>query len=108
MDKKSFILSNDKEVNKLASTLLLAICLVVFPALYILTQVRIFKIDLRQLLIFAVISFVLVIADFVLARRNAKPLFVKYFNIVLCTLIVGMLATNQHIGVNLTYLLLRY
>ncbi|HEX2944478.1 MAG TPA: methyl-accepting chemotaxis protein [Clostridia bacterium] len=104
MDKKSFILTNDKEVNKLASMLLLAICLVVFPALYILTMVNIFKIDTRQLLVFAAISLVLVIADFILARRNVNPLFLKYFNIVLCTLIVGMLATNQHIGVNLTYL----
>lgn len=46
MDKKAFVLSNTKEVNKLTSTLLLIICLVVFPALIIITRLGVFKIDM--------------------------------------------------------------
>ncbi len=104
MDKRAFILSNDKEVNKLVSILLLIICLVVFPALYILTVINFFKIEMSQLLVFAVASFIMVVLDFILARKNANPVFVKYLNIVLSTLIVGMLATNYHIGIYMTYL----
>lgn len=104
MDKKAFILSNDKEVNKLASSLLLIICLVVYPLLFVITLIGVFGIDLKQLTVFAIISFVFVIAAFFLARRDVNPAFIKYFNIFLSTMIVGMLATNNDIGIFLTYL----
>lgn len=104
MDKKSFILSNDKDVNRLVSILLLVICVVVFPALYILTVIKFFKIEMGQLLVFAIVSIIMVTLDFILARKNANPVFLKYLNIVLSTLIVGMLATNYHIGIYMTYL----
>ncbi len=104
MDKKSFILSNETEVNKLASTLLLIVCLVVFPLLIVLTVADLFKIDMTQLIIFTVVSFVLVIFEFILVKRNYIPAFVKYISIFISTLIVSMLATNVNIGIYLTYL----
>ncbi|NTV90202.1 MAG: hypothetical protein HGA22_07550, partial [Clostridiales bacterium] len=104
MDKKSFILSNDKDVNKLASKLLLIVCLIVFPLLSVLSVAGIFKINLTQLGSFALISFILVIINFVIARRDIDPVFGKYLNIFLSTMIVGMLATNDNIGIYLTYL----
>ena len=103
-ERKAFILTNDKEVNRLASSLLLIVCLVVYPALIILTIIDLFKIDMTQLLIFTVISFVLVILNFILARKSINPVFVKYFNIFISTMIVGMMATNNDIGIYLTYL----
>ncbi|HHW22110.1 MAG TPA: hypothetical protein GXX26_04410 [Clostridiaceae bacterium] len=104
MDKKSFVLSNTKEVNKLVSTLLLIVCLIVFPALIVLTRAGLFKIDMGQLWIFTIISFILVILNFIFARKGVNPSFLKYFNIFISTMIVGMLATNVHIGIYLTYL----
>ena len=104
MDKKTFILLNTKEVNKLTSTLLLVICLVVFPTLFILTRIRIFRINMTQLLIFMIISFIVVILNFIFVRKGVNPTFLKYFNIFISTMIVGMLATNIHIGIYLTYL----
>ena len=104
MDKKSFVLANTEEVNKLASTLLLIVCSVVFPALIIITRIGLFKIDMAQLLIFTIVSFILVILNFIFARKGVNPTFLKYFNIFISTMIVGMLATNIHIGIYLTYL----
>jgi methyl-accepting chemotaxis protein len=104
MDKESFVLSNTKEVNRLASTLLLIVCLVVFPALIIITRIGLFKIDMKQLLIFMIISFVLVILNFIFARRGVNSSLLKYFSIFISTMVVGMLATNIHIGIYLTYL----
>lgn len=104
MDKKSFALSNDKEVNKLVSTLLLVVCLVVYPALFIITRIGIFKINITQLTIFTIISFVTVILNFIFVRKGVNPTFLKYFNIFISTMIVGMLATNYHIGIYITYL----
>ncbi|HHV99949.1 MAG TPA: hypothetical protein GXX36_10355 [Clostridiaceae bacterium] len=104
MDKKTFVLSNTKEVNKLVSTLLLVICLVVFPALIIITRIGVFGIDMTQLLIFTIVSFILVILSFIFVRKEMNPTFLKYFNIFISTMVVGMLATNVHIGVYLTYL----
>ena len=104
MNKKSFILSNDIEVNKLASKLLLIVCLVVYPVLFLLTITNTFSIDKKQLLIFAGISFILIMLNFILARKNFNTTMVKYFNIFFSTLIVGMLATNNDIGIFLTYL----
>lgn len=104
MDKKAFVLSNTREVNKLTATLLLIICLVVFPALIIITRIGLFKIDMTQLLIFTIISFTTVILDIVFVRRDMNPTFLKYYNIFISTMIIGMLATNSDIGIYLTYL----
>ncbi len=104
MDKQTFILLNDKEVNKLASTLLLIICFVVFPLLIILTIIKLFNIDMTQLTVFTIISFVLVLLNFFLARKDINPVYVKYLNIFISTMIIGMLATNNDIGINITYI----
>jgi methyl-accepting chemotaxis protein len=104
MDKKTFALSNTKEVNKLAATLLLVVCLVAFPALIIITRIGLFKIDMSQLLIFTTVSFILVILNYILTRKDMNQTFLKYLNIFISTMIVGMLATNIHIGIYLTYL----
>ncbi len=104
MDKKAFIISNDKQVNKLASTLLLIVCVVVFPALIVFTLIDMFKINMSQLMIFTIVSFVLVILNFILARKLSNQVFVKYLSIFISTLIIGLLATNNNIGIYLTYL----
>ncbi len=104
MDKQTFILLNDKEVNKLASTLLLIICFVVFPLLIILTIIKLFNIDMTQLTVFTIISFVLVLLNFFLARKDINPVYVKYLNIFISTMVIGMLATNNDIGINLIYI----
>ncbi|HEY8421247.1 MAG TPA: methyl-accepting chemotaxis protein [Thermoclostridium sp.] len=104
MDKRAFVLSNNKEVNKLVSILLLAVCSVVFPALIIITSIGVFKIDMTQLLIFTFVSFTLVILNLIFTRKGMNQEFLKYFNIFISTMIVGMLATNIHIGIYLTYL----
>jgi methyl-accepting chemotaxis protein len=104
MDKRTFILSNDKEVNKLASSLLLIVCLIVFPALIGLNIAGVFKINMTQLAVFAIISFVLVLTDFFLAQKRMNPAFVKYLSVFISTMIVCMLATNKDIGIYLTYL----
>ncbi len=104
MKNKTFILSNDKQVNKLASMLLLIVCIVIFPALLILSLLDIFKIFIPQLITFTVVSFVLVITNFILARKLSNPEIVKYLSIVISTMVIGMLATNHNIGIYLTYL----
>jgi membrane-associated HD superfamily phosphohydrolase len=104
MDKRTFILSNDKEVNKLASSLLLIVCLIVFPALIGLNIAGVFKINMTQLAVFAIISFVLVLTDFFLAQKRMNSAFVKYLSVFISTMIVCMLATNKDIGIFLTYL----
>lgn len=104
MDKRSFILLNDKEVNKLASTLLLIVCMVIYPLLFIMTLAGLFKINMGQLIIFTVVTVALVVLNFIAARRNIKPVYVKYASVVISTLVIGMLATNHNIGIYLTYM----
>ena len=77
MDKNTFALSNTREVNKLASTLLLVVCLVVYPVLFILTFIGLFKIDLVQLTIFTIVSLILVILNFILTRKGINPIFLN-------------------------------
>jgi len=95
MDKKAFVLSNTREVNKLVSTLLLVVCLVVFPALIVITRIGIFQIDMTQLLVFTIVSFVMVILNFIFVRKGMNPTFLKYFNIFISTMIVGMLIMTK-------------
>jgi methyl-accepting chemotaxis protein len=46
----------------------------------------------------------MVIINFIFVRIGINPTFLKYFNIFISTMIVGMLATNIDIGIYLTYL----
>lgn len=105
MNKKTFIFTNDKEVNKLASMILLIVCLVIYPLLFVFTIAGLFHIDMKQLTIFASISLTLVFINFFLARMSINPTVVKYFSIFISTVIIGLLATNKDIGIYLTYLL---
>ncbi len=104
MKKKTFILSNDKQVNKLISRLLLIICIVVYPTLGIFTVAGFFKIDMKQLILFAAVSFSLAILNFILEKILNNPDVVKYLSLLVSAVIVGMLATNPNIGIHLTYI----
>jgi len=46
----------------------------------------------------------MVILNYIFVRKDINPTFLKYYNIFISTMVVGMLATNKHIGVYLTYL----
>lgn len=72
--------------------------------MFIITRIGLFKIDIGQLTIFTIISFILIILNFIFTRKGMNPIFLKYLNIFIGTMIVGMLATNSDMGIYLTYL----
>lgn len=105
MDKKQIIMKNTVDVNRISAAIVIGIVLIAFPAFFILTITGIFSINLTFLGVAAAISAILVLPVFIIARKNLRPYFVKYALVFICTFIIGILASNHHINVALTYLL---
>jgi methyl-accepting chemotaxis protein len=104
MEGKSFIRENEREVNIIATRILITATMVVFPALFLLNYLGVFRINWRDLIIFAVIGIAASFIPMVLKRFNSESVLVKYSLVVVSTLMIGMLATNPRVGIYLTYL----
>lgn len=98
-------MKNTVDVNRISAVIVLWIIAVVFPLFYILTKAGLFKINMTFLGIAAAISVVLFVPAFLMARKNLKPNLIKYALVFVCTVIVGILASNKDINITLTYLI---
>lgn len=105
MVKSEFTTKNTDQVNRISALFILWIILVVFPLFFILTKLGVFKIDMPFLVIAAVISVVLFLPAFIMARKGLKPNLMKYALVIICTIIIGILASNEHLNITLTYLI---
>lgn len=105
MGKNQFITKNTVQVNRISAVFVLWIVLIVYPVFFILTKTGVFTIDLAFLGIAAAVSVVLLLPAFIMARKDLQPNVVKYALVFVCTVIVGMLASNNGISVALTYLI---
>ncbi len=104
-EKRQFIIENELKVNQIASLIILLICVILFPLMFILVKANIFEINIPTLIISFLLSLALSVPTYILGRKKMYPGFVKYLNIISSTLIIGVLATNDGIGVRMTYLL---
>jgi methyl-accepting chemotaxis protein len=103
MSQKSFISENEDQVNILTSRIMFGAC-AAFPALFILTMLGIFSIPTDSLTIFSIIGIILALLPFILRKFKANSSLIKYTTIISSILVIGMLATNHNIGINLVYL----
>lgn len=104
MHDKSIIFKNEKEINVISARILLITVLIAFPALIILTFSGIFNIDIRFLIISSIMCFILASSPFIMIKLKINSTIIKYTAIVSSTIIIGVLATNPRVGVNLIYL----
>ncbi len=104
MEKKSFIYQNQLEINKVISLAILIITLFSFTAIFIGAGIGVFTFNMTVIIIAFIITMILLIPTFIMARRKTHPVFVKYMCIIVTTITLGILASNDGIGIYLTFL----
>lgn len=104
MDKNQIIVKNTVDVNRITAVIVLCIVLIVFPLFFVMAITGIFKVNLSFLGIATVISAILILPTFIMARKNIKPDLVKYALVFISTFILGILASSDGINIALTYL----
>jgi hypothetical protein len=103
MSQKSFILTNEKEANAI-STRILLFSVFAFPALILLSVMKIFDFNMSRLIFLSIIGSIGAISPFVLRLFKLNETLLKYFTIIMSTLVIGLLNTNYQVGINLMYL----
>lgn len=97
-----FFEQNDKKVNKRLTKVLLWMTLV-FPALFLLTAVKIFWIDYGALVRLTIIGCFCTAGPFVLSKFNVPVKVMKYVSVLAVGLIVMLLGMNSAVGIYMTF-----
>lgn len=103
VSKSSTIIKNELEANKFGCTVLVTIGFVVFPLIYIVNSLNIFKIDPDRLIFLSSIGFILSVIPFILRIFKVNSGIIKYIAVIFSTFSIGLLATNKDIGINMVY-----
>ena len=103
VSKSSTIIKNELEANKFGSNVLAIIGIVVFPLIYIVNSLGIFKIDPSRLIVLSAIAFILALIPITLRILKVNSGVIKYLAVILSTVSIGMLATNKDIGIYMVY-----
>lgn len=103
MEQKSFLFKNEQEVNIITTRILLWTTLV-FPLIFLLNSIGIFGIDPGKLSILTVIGILSTFSPFILLKLKMNSTFIKYFAVLMSTVVIGLVAANPKIGIYLLYL----
>ncbi|MCD2346750.1 methyl-accepting chemotaxis protein [Clostridium guangxiense] len=104
MNESIFIKKNEQEINIIASRILIVVSLVIFPLMLLLNYLKIFSIQWNVLIAFTAAGIIIACIPTILRKLRVSSSIVKYSVMITGTVIVGILATNQHIGVNIVYI----
>lgn len=97
-----FFEQNDEKVNKRLTKLLMWMTLV-FPALFILTAVRIFWIDYGALIRLTIIGCFCTIGPFIMYKMGMPVRVMKYVSVLAVGFIIMLLGMNSAIGIYITF-----
>ncbi len=104
MDSKDIFEENDRLVLK-TLTLIMRWLWVAFPLIFLGNVIHLFQIDNYELGVLTAVSFVILWLPTLIERMNASLTLRRYFCILGMECIVALLATNENIGVYMTYAL---
>jgi len=102
MNQKSFIMKNEHEVNIIASRILIWATLA-FPALILLSVMKIFTIELSWLIPITVVGVTAAFIPWLLRKLNVNDSVVKYSVVLVSTLVIALLSVNPNVGINIMY-----
>ena len=104
MNRESMAYKNTIQLNVICSSIILGIVVSFFPLIAFLTQRGVFSVNLNFLWIAFAISLGAIIPAFFLSIKKVSPTVAKYLILIVSTFVVGILALEPGIGINLTYL----
>ncbi|MDP4144775.1 MAG: methyl-accepting chemotaxis protein [Bacillota bacterium] len=98
------IVKNEQEVNKIATKILFCTSFIAFPLIIILNYLKVFTIQQNTLIACVIVGFICTSIPFIVEKLSVNPSVVKYLCIIMSTIVIGILAINPRLGVNLLYL----
>lgn len=101
---EDFFEKNEKAVSYLMCKVLLGITLT-FPAFFLLSALKIFKVTIPELLQITPFGVVCTISPIVLYKLKVPAKFIKYYSVIAVAVVIALMASNAHIGIYMTYLL---
>lgn len=103
-NNKKFFNQNDKNVNELVCKILLCLT-AVFPVLFLLSYLGVFKVTFKELMIVSPIGCVCTITPTILKKLNVSTNVLKYYSVMSLAVIIAIMATNPNLGIYITYIL---
>lgn len=101
---KQFFYENDKRVNNMVCKILLWLILI-FPALFLLSFLGVFRLSIGELCILTPIGCVCIITPTILKKLGVSTIILKYCSILALSFVVAMMGTNANVGIYITYIL---
>lgn len=99
-----FFARNDEEVSrKICKILLWMTC--VFPALFLFSALNIFSVSIMDLVKITPIGIICTVSPTIFLKCRISTRFIKHYSIVALAVVIGLMATNAHIGIYMTYVL---
>jgi methyl-accepting chemotaxis protein len=103
MEQNTFLQKNEYAAN-IVSTRILLISTVAFPALIVLSILKVFSFNMQNLIILSIIGTIGAATPFIFRLFKVNTTFLKYFTITMSTIVIAILNSNYQIGINLMYL----
>lgn len=101
--QRSFFEENDYKVSMVLSKITSKMTLV-FPVMIILNVLKVFKIEMKQLIMLSVFGTICTLLPSVLAKKkNISITVLKYANIIAIGVTIMLLGGNEHIGIYMTH-----
>lgn len=99
-----FFYENDKRINNLVCRILLWLILI-FPALFLLSFLNVFRLSIGELCILTPIGCVCTIAPTILKKYGVGTVILKYCSLVALSVLVAIMGSNSNVGIYMTYTL---
>lgn len=101
---KQFFYENDNRINNMVCKILLWLILI-FPALFLLSFLGVFRLSIRELCILTPIGCVCIVTPTILKKIGVKTVVLKYCSVLALSLVVAIMGTNSNVGIYITYIL---
>ncbi len=99
-----FFIENDKRVNNMVRKILLWLTLV-FPALFLMSILGIFRLKIHDLIIITSIGCICTISPAILSKYSISTSVLKYYSVMSLALVIAIMACNPAVGIYMTYIL---
>lgn len=104
LQKKGLFERNEEEVCKTICKILLWMTMV-FPALFLLSAIHVFKVTIKELVPISILGVICTISPTVLLKCKASVTLVKNYSIMALAVAIALMASNYHLGIYMTYVL---
>lgn len=99
-----FFHDNDNRINNMVCRILLWLILI-FPALFLLSFLHVFRLSFRELFVLTPIGCVCIIIPTILKKAGVSTVILKYCSVLALSLIVAIMGSNSNVGIYMTYTL---